>query len=66
MLIYTASDKLVFSILKKINYGYLEITAFDGSILKFGNPKDILKSNLIIRKSNFYAIQEYLVMYLIL
>ena len=53
MLIYTASDKLVFSILKKINYGYLEITAFDGSILKFGNPKDSLKSNLIIRKSNF-------------
>ena len=53
MFIYTASDKLVFSILKKINYGYLEITAFDGSILKFGNPKDSLKSNLIIRKSNF-------------
>ena len=53
MFLYTASDKLVFSILKKINYGYLEITAFDGSILKFGNPKDSLKSNLIIRKSNF-------------
>ena len=53
MFIYTASDKLVFSILKKINYGYLEITAFDGCILKFGNPKDSLKSNLIIRKSNF-------------
>ena len=53
MFIYKASDKLVFNILNKINYGYLEVTSFDGGILKFGNPKDNLKANLIIKKSNF-------------
>ena len=53
MFIYKASDRLVFNILNKINYGYLEVTSFDGSILKFGNPKDNLKANLIIKKSNF-------------
>jgi cyclopropane-fatty-acyl-phospholipid synthase len=53
MFIYKASDKLVFNILNRINYGYLEVTSFDGNILKFGNPKDNLKANLIIKKSNF-------------
>ena len=53
MFIYKASDKLVFNILNKINYGYLEVTSFDGNILKFGNFKDKLKANLIIKKSNF-------------
>ena len=53
MFIYKASDKLVFNILNKINYGYLEVTSFDGGILKFGNPKDNLKANLIIKKSDF-------------
>ena len=53
MFIYKASDKLVFNILNKINYGYLEVTSFDGNILKFGNSKDKLKANLIIKKSNF-------------
>ena len=32
MFIYKASDKLVFNILNRINYGYLEITSFDGNI----------------------------------
>ena len=53
MFIYTASDKLVFNILNKINYGYLEITSYEGSILKFGNPQDTLKANLRIKKPNF-------------
>jgi cyclopropane-fatty-acyl-phospholipid synthase len=53
MFIYKAADKLVFNILNKINYGYLEITTFDGSILKYGNPDDNLKTNLIIKKPNF-------------
>ena len=53
MFIHSASDKLVFNILKRINYGYLEITSFDGHILKFGNPEDNLKANLIIKKPNF-------------
>ena len=53
MIIHSASDKLVFNILNRINYGYLEITSFDGHILKFGNPEDNLKANLIIKKPNF-------------
>ena len=53
MIIYSASDKLVFNILNRINYGYLEITSFDGQILKFGNPEANLKANLIIKKPNF-------------
>ena len=53
MIIYSASDKLVFNILNRINFGYLEITSFDGHTLKFGNPEDNLKANLIIKKPNF-------------
>ncbi|MDA9686111.1 cyclopropane-fatty-acyl-phospholipid synthase family protein [bacterium] len=53
MFIHSASDKLVFNILNRINYGYLEITSFNGHILKFGNPEDNLKANLIIKKPNF-------------
>ena len=53
MIIYSASDKLVFNILNRINYGYLEITSFNGLTLKFGNPEDNLKANLIIKKPNF-------------
>ena len=47
MFIYKASDKLVFNILKRVKYGYLEITCFDGTLLKFGNIKDNLKANII-------------------
>ena len=53
MIIYSATDKLVFNILNRINYGYLEITSFGGHTLKFGNPEDNLKANLIIKKPNF-------------
>ena len=53
MFIHSASDKLVFNILNRINFGYLEITSFDGHTLKFGNPEDHLKANLIIKKPNF-------------
>ncbi|MDC1155844.1 cyclopropane-fatty-acyl-phospholipid synthase [Candidatus Pelagibacter sp.] len=53
MFIYKTSDKIVFNILSKINYGYLEITSFDGNVFKFGNPEDNLKANLIIKKPNF-------------
>ena len=47
------SDKIVFSNLKNIKYGYLEITKHNGESLKFGNPKDQLKANLKIKKPNF-------------
>ena len=53
MFIHKVSDKIVFNILSKINYGYLEITSFDGNVFKFGNPEDNLKANLIIKKPNF-------------
>ena len=53
MIIYKTTNKLVFSMLKKIKCGYLEIKSFEGKILKFGNPEDKLKAYLIIKKQNF-------------
>ena len=49
MLLYSVSDKIVFSILKKINYGFLEISTLSGEALQFGNPNDRLKANLVIK-----------------
>ena len=31
MIIHLASDKLVFNILNRITYGYLEITSYEGT-----------------------------------
>jgi len=53
MNLYTISDKVVFSSLNNIKYGYLEITNHNGNLLKFGNPNDSLKANLEIKKQNF-------------
>ena len=53
MSLYNFSDKLVFKILKDIEYGYLEITKHNGELLKFGNPQSPLKAILIIKKPNF-------------
>ena len=53
MNLYTISDKIVFSSLNNIKYGYLEITNHNGNLLKFGNPNDSLKANLAIKKQNF-------------
>ena len=49
MLLHSIADKIVFSILKRINVGFLEITTFSGEMLKFGNPNDKLKINLKIK-----------------
>ena len=49
MLLYSVADKIVFSILKRIDIGLLEITTFSGQVLKFGNPNDKLKANLKIK-----------------
>ena len=51
--LYNFSDKIVFNILKDIEYGYLEITKYSGEILKFGNPNSSLKAVLKIKKPNF-------------
>ena len=50
MLLNNVADKLVFKFLSKINYGYLELTTFDGNDLKFGNPNDKLHANILIKK----------------
>ena len=53
MNLFKISDKIVFNSLKNIRFGYLEITNHDGKLFKFGNPKDQLKANLEIKKTNF-------------
>ena len=54
MNLFKISDKIVFSTLKNLKYGYLEITNHDGELLKFGNPNDQLKANLKIKKNEFH------------
>ncbi len=51
--LYNFSDRVVFKILRDIKHGYLEITKYDGELLKFGNPNSPLKSVLKIKKPNF-------------
>ena len=53
MNLYNFSDKIVFKILKDIEYGYLEITKHNGELLKFGNSQSPLKAILKIKKPNF-------------
>ena len=52
MILYNLADKIVFTILKRINYGFLEITTLSGQVLKFGNSNDKLKVNLKIKTSS--------------
>ena len=51
--LYNFSDQIVFKILRDIEHGYLEITKYNGELLKFGNPNSPLKSLLKIKKPNF-------------
>ena len=51
--LYNFSDQIVFKILRDIEHGYLEITKYNGELLKFGNPNSTLKSVLKIKKPNF-------------
>jgi len=53
MFLAKAADKIVLNILNKIDYGYLELTTYDGKIFKFGNQSHYLKANLIIKNPNF-------------
>ena len=53
MFLAKAADKIVLNVLNKIDYGYLELTTFDGKIFKYGNPNHYLKANLIINNPNF-------------
>ena len=47
------SDTIVYNTLKNIKHGYLEITNFDGQILKFGNIDEILKVKIKNEFNNF-------------
>ncbi len=51
--LYNISDQIVFKILRDIEHGYLEITKYNGELLKFGNTNSHLKSVLKIKKPNF-------------
>ena len=53
MNLYSLSDKIVFNILRDIKYGYLEITTYQGILVKFGNKDDSLKASMKIKKPNF-------------
>jgi len=53
MSLYTLSDKIVFNILKDIEYGYLEILTYQGRLIKFGNKDETLKAKIKIKKPNF-------------
>ena len=48
MIIHDISDTIVFKALSGIRYGFLEITKFDGTVLRFGNKNDELKVVLLI------------------
>ena len=51
--LYNFSDQIVFKILRDIEHVYLEITKYNGELLKYGNPNSPLKSVLKIKKPNF-------------
>ena len=53
MSLYTLSDKIVFNILKDIEYGYMEILTYQGRLIKFGNKDETLKASIKIKKPNF-------------
>ena len=53
MSLYTLSDKIVFNILKDINYGYLEIKTYQGRLIKFGTKDETLRASIKIKKPNF-------------
>ncbi len=53
MSLYTLSDRIVFNVLKDIDYGYLEIRTYQGRLFKFGNKDETLKASIKIKKPNF-------------
>ena len=53
MFIYKLSDLIVFSLLKNIKHGYLEVIKMNGEVLKFGDPNESLKVSLEIKDKSF-------------
>ncbi len=53
MSLVSLSDKIVFSALKNIEYGCIELKNFDGKIYKLGNENPNLKAKVIVNKPGF-------------
>ena len=53
MKISSLFDKIVFNILKNIQFGYLEVTNYNGENFKFGDSNSALKANIKIKNPNF-------------
>ena len=53
MNLFRISDIIVFNTLQNIKYGYLEIINHNGDLFRFGNPNEVLKAYLEIKKPNF-------------
>lgn len=52
MFLYNLADKIVFYLLKNIQYGYLEVITFKGDLLKFGNSESFHKAYITIKSPN--------------
>ena len=52
----TVSDKIVFSILKDIKVGHLELTNYDGKDYSFGNIKDTSVSYTHLTLPTIYSV----------
>ena len=53
MIIHSIADKIVFSALNSICFGFLQITTFNGNTLEFGNKNDKLKVKILIKHPSF-------------
>ncbi|MSP10537.1 MAG: class I SAM-dependent methyltransferase [Pelagibacteraceae bacterium] len=52
MFLYNLADKIVFYLLKNIQYGYLEVVTFKGDLLKFGDSESFHKAFITIKSPN--------------
>src|SRR6056300_1560843 len=53
MILNNISDKIVFSLLKNIDYGQLEIRTPSNTLLNFGDPQSKLKADMTIKNPAF-------------
>ena len=53
MILNQLSDNFVFKTLKYIQYGHLKLTNFNGDVYYFGNEKEDLKAEIVIKKPDF-------------
>ena len=53
MILNQASDKIVYSLLDKINYGHLALETYDKKKINFGDPDSKLKASIRIKDPSF-------------